>query len=80
MAEEYKASWQQEVTDCCGVSPEYGGSYAEYYKKCPKCGDGSLFWPARTRYVYHPSSYEQNLEDRIKSLEQEFHRHTVRLA
>lgn len=33
---EYKAAWNEEVTDCCGISPQHGGGYPEYYKKWPK--------------------------------------------
>lgn len=77
--EEYKSAWNEEVTDCCGVSPQYGGGWPEYYKKCPQCGDGTLFWPVKTHFVYHPSSYEQELENRIKSLEAELLRHAGRL-
>ena len=77
---EYKASWNEEVTDCCGVSPQYGGGYPEYYKKCSKCGDGSLFWPTKTHFVYHPSSYEQLLESRIEALEMELKQRFGRLG
>lgn len=79
MSHDYHSAWNEEVTICCEVSPEYGGSYGQYFKKCPRCGDGSLFWPVITKFVYHPSSYERESEDRIKSLEQELNRQTARL-
>lgn len=76
---EYKPSWNEEVTTCCQAAPEYGGGYPDYYKKCPLCGAGSFYWPVNTEMIYHPSSHERELEDRIEALELELKRQTTRL-
>ena len=64
--------WNEEVTDCCNVSFEWSAGTNNLYKKCPKCGDGTYFFPADTHFAHHPSDYEKSLEDRIAALELKF--------
>jgi hypothetical protein len=58
----------EEVTLCCGVKPEYQGQ-TYLYKSCPKCNQGGRAADVATYFTYHPSGYEQSLEERIKTLE-----------
>lgn len=67
--EGYRAGWFEDVTDCCGVNFSWGGGYSDFYKKCPECGGGNLYWPVNVVSIYHPSSLEEELLKRVQELE-----------
>lgn len=57
------------VTKCCGIEPVTLGSYAQYYKSCPKCGRGDIYRDVTQELEYVPSTAEMFLNSRVEALE-----------